>query len=571
MPLPIWILVPLLPLVAGVLIGLLGTRLREQSYKIGVPAVAGAFAVSIWALVLAGRHEEPISPLLWSLPLPESPWFQFGLQLDRLSAVMMVLITGVSLTIHLYSRNYMQGDRGYARFYALLGLITGVLLFLVTSANLFLLFVCWQMVSWLLYLLLIHNYSYGPAVKSAMKTWIVLRLGDAAFLAGVVLAYHTYGTLQFSELFERAAQLAAAVSLWPQGPEIDAATAVALLLFIGAMSKSAQFPLHVWLPDTMDTPTPVSALMHAGIVNAGGFLFNRLAPLFGHAPDALHVAFVVGGLTAIIGATIMLTQPDIKKMLGFSTMGQMGYMIMECGLGAFALAIFHLIAHGIFKATLFLHAGNIVHQARREPKFPPGYEREDVDSHPHLPWVTGATVTLVLPLAILLAAHGLLRIPLQSQQGAIVFLFFAWVTSSQAILSLYRLRAVGSWKVAGLMVIAIALVVATYLWAAEAFTHFLYPSPGEAARYFEVAAFPLWLFDLFVMSVTLCVVMGWVVVYTNIKGQRSLMPRWVMMLMPRLYVWFWNRLFIDAFYEKIVQAMSRWAFRVNAKLPEWLP
>ncbi|ALA59412.1 NADH-quinone oxidoreductase subunit L [Nitrospira moscoviensis] len=571
MSLPIWILAPLLPLVAGVLIGLLGTRLRDQSYKIGVPAVAGAFAVAIWALFNVGRQEAPLSSLFWSLPLPASPWFRFGLQLDRLSAVMMVLITGVSLTIHLYSRNYMQGDRGYARFYALLGLITAVLLFLVTSANLFLLFVCWQLVSWLLYLLLVHNYGYGPAVKSAMKTWIILRLGDVAFLSGVVLAYHTYGTLELSELFERAAQHAAVVSLWPQGPEIDAVTAVTLLLFVGAMSKSAQFPLHVWLPDTMDTPTPVSALMHAGIVNAGGFLFNRLAPLFGQALDTLHVAFVIGGLTAIVGATIMLTQPDVKKMLGFSTMGQMGYMTMECGLGAFALAIFHLVAHGIFKATLFLHAGNIVHQARREPKFPPGFEREDVDVHPHLPWLTGVAVTLVLPLAILLAAHGLLHIPLQSQQGAIVFLFFAWVTSSQAILSLYRLRAVGSWKVAGLMVIAIALVVATYLWAAEAFTHFLYPSPGEAARYFEVAAFPLWLFDLFVMTVTLFVVMGWVVVYTNIKGQRSFMPGWIAGLMPRLYVWFWNRLFIDALYERIVQAMARWAFRVNAKLPEWLP
>jgi NADH-quinone oxidoreductase subunit L len=571
MSLPIWIVVPLLPLLGGVLIGLLGNRLREQSYKIGVPVVAGAFVASIWALLIVARHEEPISLSLWSSPLSASPWFRFGLQLDRLSAVMMVLITGVSLTIHLYSRHYMQGDRGYARFYALLGLITGVLLFLVTSANLFMLFVCWQLVSWLLYLLLAYNYTYGPAMKSAMKTWIVLRLGDVAFLAGVVLAYHTYGTLEFPALFERAAQDAVPLSLWPTGPEVSAATAVTLLLFVGAMAKSAQFPLHVWLPDTMDTPTPVSALMHAGIVNAGGFLFNRLAPLFGQAPDTLHVAFVIGGLTAIMGAIIMLTQPDVKKMLGFSTMGQMGYMIMECGLGAFALAIFHLVAHGIFKATLFLHAGNIIHQARREPKFPPGFAREEVDSHPHLPWVTGVTVTLVLPLAILLAAHGLLRIPLQSQQGAIVFLFFAWVTSSQAILSLYRLRAVGSWKVAGLMVVAIALVVATYLWAAEAFTHFLYPSPGEAAHYFEVAAFPLWLFDLFVMTVTLFVVTGWVVVYTNIKGQRRLMPHWVGVLMPRLYVWFWNRLFIDAFYERTARSMYCVVSRVNAKLPEWLP
>jgi NADH-quinone oxidoreductase subunit L len=404
-----------------------------------------------------------------------------------------------------------------------------------------------------------------------MKTWIVLRLGDAAFLAGVVLAYHVYGTLEFSELFERAAQHAATVSLWPQGPEIGAATAVTLLLFVGAMSKSAQFPLHVWLPDTMDTPTPVSAFMHAGIVNAGGLLFNRLAPLFGQAPDTLHVAFVIGGLTAILGASMMLMQSDVKKMLGFSTMGQMGYMTMECGLGAFALAIFHLIAHGIFKATLFLYAGRGIHEARRDPKFPLGREEvREIEAFPRLPWFTGISLTLILPLVILLAAHGLLHIPLQDQQGAVIFLFFAWVTSSQALLSLYRLKAVGSWKVAAIMTLALGLVVVIYLWAAETFTYFLYPVPGEASRYFQAAAFPLWLFDLFVGLATGLVIGGWVVVYTNARGQRLLMPASVAALGPRLYVWLWNRFFVDDLYAKAGHMMSRLMRRANATLPDWL-
>jgi NADH-quinone oxidoreductase subunit L len=359
------LLIPLFPLVAGTLIGLFGKQLGQQSYKIGVPAILLAFFSAVWVLVTVSQ-EGPIRIALYQAT-GSRDYMQLTLYIDRLSAVMMVLITGVSSIVHLYSVRYMQGERGYARFYSLLGLITAVLLCLVTSANLLMLFVFWQLLTWLLYLLLVYNYEHPPAVQFGFKTLLVHRLGDVAFLGGILLAYLTYGTLDFPDLFARAAANPATVPLWPGGFEIGAATAITLLLFGGGMSKSAQFPLHVWLPDTMDTPTPVSALMHAGIVNAAGFLINRLAPLYGLAPTTLHVVFVIGALTAILGAAMMLTQSDIKKMLGFSTMGQMGYMTMECGLGAFALSIFHLIAHGIFKATLFLYAGSAIHDARRDP------------------------------------------------------------------------------------------------------------------------------------------------------------------------------------------------------------
>jgi len=570
MPAEILVLIHLLPLLGGALIALLGFRLREQSYKVGVPAVAAAFLLSIWALY-AVRVQGPIHLVLYhphSL-LPFS--VNLSLFIDRLSAVMMVLITGVSMIVHVYSIRYMQGERGYARFYALLGVITSVLLTLVSSANLLMLFVCWQLVSWFLYLLLAYNYAHPPALQTAFKTWVVLRLGDMMFLGGVLLAYGVYGTLEYPALFERAAQQPAVVALWFGGPELSAATAITLLLFVGAMAKSAQFPLHVWLPDTMDTPTPVSALMHAGIVNAGGFLINRLAPLYGLAPDTLHVAFLIGGLTVIVGAAIMLTQSDIKKMLGFSTMGQMGYMTMECGLGAFALAIFHLIAHGVFKATLFLWAGNVIHEARRDPKFPSDHMVEEEETLPHLSWATGVVMTLFLPLIILLIAHGALQVPLRDAQGAVIFLFFAWVTSAQAVLSLYRLKAVGSWWVAGVMVLAIFAVMITYLWAAETFTYFLYPTPGEASRYFQAAAFPLWLFDLFVAVVTLLVIGGWAVVYTKARGEHTLIPRWAHEIVPRLYIWFWNRLYVDAVYAGLGRALSRLVRRVDATLPEWIP
>lgn len=564
-----------LPLVGAILIGVAGGRLQERSAKIAVPAVVAAFFGALVMLGLVSTNG-PISVRFYeSASSARLGWpvglYPIGLYIDRLSAVMMVLICGISSIVHLYSIRYMSDERGYARFYALLGSMTAVLLCLVSSANLLLLFVCWQLVSWLLYLLLAYNYTYSPAVERAFKTWIILRVGDAAFFAGVLLAYHVYGTLEFPALFDRAVEGAVLLPLWSGGPEIHAATAVTLLLFVGAMTKSAQFPFHVWLPDSMDTPTPVSALMHAGIVNAGGFLINRLAPLYGLAPGTLHVAFVIGGLTTLLGAAIMLTQADVKKMLGFSTMGQMGYMIMECGLGAFALAIFHLIAHGIFKATLFLSSGTAIHEARREPKFPPGFIQEETEPLPKLPWVTGVIMTLLLPLIILLAAHGVVHVPLRDSQGAVIFLFFAWVTSSQAILSLYRLRAVESWKVAGAMVCAIFVVMGTYLWAAEAFTYFLYPAPGEASRYFQAAAFPLWLFDLFVAAVTALIIGGWVFIYTNVRGEHSLVPRWASELMPHLYLLFWNRLYVDAVYAKIGRGLARLARRVDAALPEWLP
>lgn len=564
------VLIHLLPLLGGLLIGLFGFRLRERSWKLGVPAIAIAFLLSLWTLYTVSLEGMVRVVLFEPHPSFPSP-FRFSLLIDRLSAVMMVLVTGVSLIVHVYSVRYMQGERGYARFFALLGFVTSTLLVMVCSANLLMLFVCWQLVSWLLYLLLAYNYMYRPSVDLAFKSFLVLRLGDVAFLAGVLLAYATYGTLEFPELFARAAATAPSFPFWPGGPEISAATAVTLLLFVGAMAKSAQFPLHVWLPDTMDTPTPVSALMHAGIVNAAGFLINRLAPLYGLAPTTLHVAFVVGSLTAILGAAMMLTQSDVKKMLGFSTMGQMGYMTMECGLGAFALAIFHLIAHGIFKATLFLYAGRGIHEARYDPRSPTGHEAaRDIDTFPRLSWFTGVSLTLIVPLVILLASHGLLHIPLQDQQGAVIFLFFAWVTSSQAILSLYRLKAVETQKVAAIMVLALGLVLFTYLWAAETFTYFLYPAPGVASRYFQAAAFPLWLFHLFVGTVAVLLVVGWVVVYTNARGRRLRMTVHVAAWSPRLYMWLWNRLLIDDLYAKARLMMVRTMRRVNATLPDWL-
>ena len=564
------ILVPLLPLLAAIVIGVAGCSLRERSAKAGVLPIITAFLGAVVTLVLVSsqgpisvRFYEPGSVANLALPM--------GFYIDRLSAVMMVLITVVSTIIYIYSMGYMYQDRGHSRFLALLAFTTFVLLCMVSSANLVMLFVFWQLLSWLLYLLA-HNHTHPATLDGAFKTFTLLRVGDVAFLAGIVLAHALYGTIEFQELFARAAATPVILSLGPgSGLEISGVTAVTLLIFIGAMSKSAQFPIHIWLPKSLYAPTPVHALLHAGIINAGGFLLNRLAPLYGLSPTTLHVVFVIGALTAFLGACMMLTQNDIKKTLGYSTIGQMGYMIMECGLGAFALAVFHLIAHGLFKATVFLNCGHVIHAARQEPKFPYKDQAADRGEFSLLTWLTGFIATLVLPLIILLAAHGVLRIPLRDSQGAVIFLFFSWVTSSQAILTLTRLRAVAFWKVAVAMLLTLLLVVLTYLLAAESFTYFLYPAPDEVASYFQAAALPAWLFDFLVVATTLFIILGWFLIYARAHVQTIRIPGWVEALRARLYVLFINRLYVDMVYLKLGQGLMRVAHRLDKRDVGWLP
>ncbi len=554
-------LVPLLPLLAAFLVVVGGPGSRDRRARFGVLPLVAAFVGAVATLVLVSsrgpislRFYEPGSAAALALPL--------GVYVDRLSAVMMALISLVGAIIYRYSTGYMYQDRFYARYLGLIAFTTFVLLCMVSSANLVMLFVFWQLLSYLLYLLA-HNHSHAATLEGAFKTFTLLRVGDVAFLAGIVLAHTLYGTIEFQELFARAA--AAPVTLSPlPGLEIGGATAVALLIFVGAMSKSAQFPIHIWLPRSLYAPTPVHALLHAGIINAGGFLMNRLAPLYGLSPTALHVAFVVGTLTAVLGASMMLVQNDIKKTLGFSTIGQMGYMIMECGLGAFSLAVFHLIAHGLFKATVFLNCGNVIHKARQEPTFPHAHDAVEEHELSRLTWLTGMLTSLLMPLVILLMTHGVLRIPLRDAQGTVIFLFFIWVTSSQAILTLTRLRAVASWKVSVAMLLILLFVTFVYLFAAERFTTFLYPDPKAVSSYFQAAALPGGVFDGLVVGATLVIILGWCYLYAQAHGQTMWMPAWVQTLRVRLYVLFINRLYVDEIYHKLGQIVMRVAGRVDA-------
>lgn len=560
------LLVPLLPLVTALIVVVGSNSTRHDRAKIAAWPIGAAFCGAMVILYLVAT-EGPIALRLYDPASAASFAVPLGLYVDRLSAVMMVLISGVGTIIYRYSVGNMYQDPHERRYLVLIGFTTFVLLCMVSSANLVMLFVFWQFLSYLLYLLA-HNHAHAATLAGAFRTFTLLRVGDIAFLAGIVLTHQLYGTLEFPDLFAKATE--ARVTWSPlSGWEIDGATAVTLLLFIGGMSKSAQFPLHAWLPQYLYGPTPVTALLHAGIINAGGFLINRLAPLFGLSSTTLHIAFVVGTMTAILGASMMLVQNDIKKTLGFSTIAQMGYMIMECGLGAFSLAVFHLIAHGLFKATVFLNCGNVIHKSRREPHFPHTDHQGEEQEFSRLTWITGFATTLLIPLLILLVTHGILRIPLLESQGTVIFLFFIWITSSQAILTLTRLRAVASWKVSAAMLLTLLFVVFVYLFAVESFTEFLYPDPEVVASYFQAATLPGWLFDLMILMATTLTVLGWCYLYMRAHGRTMWTPAWIEGLRIRLYVLFLNRLYVDELYQLIGQNMMRLIHRLDKRGQGW--
>jgi len=559
-------LVPFLLLTAACIVVFGSVGSQHARAKMAAYPIGAAFLGSVVTLYLVATGA-PLEIRFYNLSSVASFAIPIGFYIDRLSAVMMTLITGVSVIIFSYSTGYMYQDRHARRYLAMICLTDFVLICMVSSANLMMLFLFWQVLSYLLYVLA-HNHAHAGTLAGAFKTFTLLRIADTAFLSGIALAYQLYGTLEFQELFRRAADTPVVFSLWP-GMEMTGVTAVTLLLFVGAMGKSAQFPIHFWLPGSLFAPTPVHALLHAGIINAGGFLINRLAPLFGLSSTTLHVAFLIGTLTAVLGAAMMLAQNDIKKTLGFSTIGQMGYMIMECGLGAFALAVFHLIAHGLFKATVFLNCGNVIHKARQEPHFPHVDHQGEEPRLSRLTWFTGSVTTLFIPLLILLVTHGVLRIPLLESQGTVIFLFFIWITSSQAILTLTRLRQVASWKVSAAMLSTLLFIVFVYLFAVESFTEFLYPNPEEVAFYFKAAHLPGWLFDIIIVTATVLTVTGWSYLYMTAHGMALRMPAWIDNVRIRLYLPFMNRLYADELYGLLGQMFMRLVHQLDKRERGW--
>jgi NADH-quinone oxidoreductase subunit L len=278
---------------------------------------------------------------------------------------MLLLVTTVSSLVHIYTIGYMHGEPGYARFFSYIALFTFSMLMLVMADNLLQLFIFWEAVGLCSYLLIGHWYERPAACAAATKAFVVNRVGDFGFMLGLLLVWYSFGSLDYQEVFARAHESAGDMMnvLSPFGGtwDVSVLTLICIFLFTGAVGKSAQVPLHVWLPDAMEGPTPISALIHAAtMVTAGVFLVARLAPLYNLSPTAMAVVAITGGVTMVVGATIALTQTDIKRVVAYSTVSQLGYMIMACGLGAYAAGMYHLLTHGAFKALLFLGCGSVI-------------------------------------------------------------------------------------------------------------------------------------------------------------------------------------------------------------------
>ncbi|MGA8671777.1 MAG: NADH-quinone oxidoreductase subunit L [Terracidiphilus sp.] len=359
-------LIPLLPFAGFLLNGILGRKLPKALVTaIALLAPLGAFGVVLNAASSIYMHFVPPGPGYVNISLPHvenhGTWINAGLfhadfsfVLDQLSLVMLLIITGVGLLIHIYSVGYMEHEDGYWRYFAYLNLFLFFMTVLVLAGNALLMFVGWEGVGLASYLLIGFWFQKTSAVDAGKKAFVVNRIGDFGFLIGMFLLLANFGTLTFSDI---AATLTANPA-WTGG----VLTATALCLFVGATGKSAQLPLYVWLPDAMEGPTPVSALIHAAtMVTAGVYMIARTHFLFDRSPYALAVVAIIGTATALFAATIGLVQTDIKRVLAYSTVSQLGYMFLGCGVAAYSAAIFHLMTHAFFKALLFLAAGSVIH------------------------------------------------------------------------------------------------------------------------------------------------------------------------------------------------------------------
>ncbi len=360
----LYALIPLLPLLAFIILGVFGHWIRDRAHLVAVPAVLMSFVLSLLAFREVARGEILQIPL-YTWAASGNLTIQIGLYVDQLNAAMLLLVTIVSGFVHIYTIGYMHGEPGYARFFSNIALFTFSMLMLVMADNFLQLFVFWEAVGLCSYLLIGHWYDRPSARAAATKAFIVNRVGDFGFLLGILLIFSTFGSLQYQPVFAEAPAVSQStidlLGAVGGGWEVSVMTLICLLFFLGAVGKSAQVPLHVWLPDAMEGPTPISALIHAAtMVTAGIFMVARLSPLYNLSPMAMDVVAVTGALTMILGATIALTQNDIKRVVAYSTVSQLGYMMMACGLGGYIAGIYHLLTHGAFKALLFLGCGSVI-------------------------------------------------------------------------------------------------------------------------------------------------------------------------------------------------------------------
>ncbi|WP_417511619.1 NADH-quinone oxidoreductase subunit L [Methylophaga sp.] len=362
MPQSLLLAIVIAPLFGSIAAGLFGRHLgRCWTHRITIFSVGVAFFLSVWVLKLVTVDGLTYNDTVYQWLQAGSLQLQVGFMIDALSAVMMTVVTFVSLMVHIYTIGYMQDDDGYCRFFSYISLFTFAMLMLVMANNFMQLFFGWEAVGLVSYLLIGFWYKKPTAIYANLKAFLVNRVGDFGFLLGIAAVLMYAGSLDYLAVFQQAPQMAEqTISIFPD-TAWSVMTLTCILLFIGAMGKSAQVPLHVWLPDSMEGPTPISALIHAAtMVTAGIFMVARMSPLFELSETALSFVLIIGAITALFMGLLGLVQNDIKRVIAYSTLSQLGYMTVALGVSAYAAGVFHLLTHAFFKALLFLAAGSVI-------------------------------------------------------------------------------------------------------------------------------------------------------------------------------------------------------------------
>ncbi len=589
----LFVLIPLLPFLASLILLLGGRRWRENSHRIGIPAIGLSFVLSVAAFIEVLRNG-PFTLSLYRLFQSGSLTIDLTLFVDQLTVLLLLLITGVSGVVHVYSSRYMIGDSRYNRFFAIISMFTFSMIVLVMSGNLLMLLISWEVMGICSYLLISHAAERPSACRAATKAFLVNAVADVGFSFGIILTFYTFGTLDIQTILIQAEGMQDHTINILEWAGLDLhiypVTLIPFFLFMGAMGKSAQIPFHVWLPGAMEAPTPVSALIHAAtMVNAGPFLLVRLSPLIILSPFAMTFIFIIGASTAVFAGIVSLTQSDIKKILAYSTISHIGFMVMACGLGAFVVAIFHLLAHGCYKAFFFLSTGNALRSVEQSLEH---------DNHEHPVsegmgiLIGGALLLALLPPFLLFSGPyenlwgitgfasatigfkiiGLITVFVASQYifKGVTSLFAHgpktyWPVSGQRSLETHSVRPQllnGSILTGLFLIIVFAGGLLTLFWSW--FANFLAPAltfPGVTSGKGAVEnGFPFWL----VVSLGMAVA-GWVYAYsTQIRSQHQVSRtnersnRW--------YVLFWNKGYFDEIYNAYLVTptiqFAHWLWRI---------
>jgi NADH-quinone oxidoreductase subunit L len=573
-------LIPVLPLAGAAINGFLGKKSSRTAVSVvGLFFSGAAFA---WALTVALRFSS------FALPYQEyvAHWIRSGsfsadftLYLDQLSLVMLLVVTGVGFLIHIYSVGYMWDDPSYYRFFSYLNLFMFFMLTLVLANNYLLMFIGWEGVGLASYLLIGFWFTKDSAASAGKKAFIVNRIGDFGFLIGLFLIIQHFGSLNFTDVFSK---------VQPLQTETAGAgllTAIGLLLMVGACGKSAQIPLYVWLPDAMEGPTPVSALIHAAtMVTAGVYMVARSHVIFERAPIALTVVAIIGTLTALFAATIGITQTDIKKVLAYSTVSQLGYMFMACGVGAFSAGIFHLMTHAFFKGLLFLAAGSVIHAVGGEQDM-----RKMGGLRSYIPWtfLTMGIATLAIagipPFAGFWSKDEILWKAFSSEHGSWVYWLIGVITAFITSFYMFRLLFMtffGDYRGAHvdehghgshdhghdahghgephespmvmlvpLMILALLSIVGGFVGIGDRFDHFLAPVFGSAAEATGEAASHTTELLLMAVSVTVAV-LGFLLAYM-LYVSKPYLPQKIADSLGALYSAVLNKYYVDELYAKV--------------------